>query len=93
MLGLSLGSFYIGKKSDTFKNLFKTYAILEILVGITAVLAFVILNHLGGLFKFFFHVVNENRTILYLIQSIIVFIIIVIPTLLMGGTCHYLLPL
>ncbi|MFA6924328.1 MAG: fused MFS/spermidine synthase, partial [Bacteroidales bacterium] len=86
MLGLALGSYYIGRRADKFKRIIRAYATLEIFVGITAFLVFISLNGLTGMFKNIYQSVYENKTVFLFIQAIIVFIALVIPTFLMGGT-------
>ena len=95
MLGLALGSYFIGKYSYQFKKIIGIYAVLEILVGLSALLVYLSLNHLTGLFKIIYQLTmdsgaqgseHEARMLLMCIQSVIVFITIVIPTFLMGGT-------
>lgn len=86
MLGLALGSYFIGRKADSIKRIIRAYAILEVLVGLTALVVFLALNDLTGVFKFLFQRLHENHGLFLLLQSIIVFFALVMPTLLMGGT-------
>ncbi|MFA5781802.1 MAG: fused MFS/spermidine synthase [Bacteroidales bacterium] len=86
MLGLALGSYFIGKHADKFKRIIRAYAILELFVAITAFLIYISLNNSSGVFKFIFYHINEDRLLYLFIQAVIVFFALVIPTFLMGGT-------
>ena len=45
MLGLALGSYFIGKRVDKTKNLIGLYAMLEVGIGLTALFVFLLFNH------------------------------------------------
>ncbi len=86
MLGLTLGSYFLGKRIDKIKNLIRLYAFLEIGIAITALVVFFLFNGLIPVYQFF-HGLSGNSTLLYtFLQSITVFILLVVPTFLMGGT-------
>ncbi|GIU68387.1 MAG: hypothetical protein KatS3mg001_237 [Candidatus Pacearchaeota archaeon] len=85
MGGLALGSLIISKYIDKLKNLPKTYALFEIGIGIYGVLLLSIFNLLPGIYNslYFLH---TNFYLFEFVQFLIVFLVLLIPTTLMGAT-------
>ncbi len=87
MLGLALGSLLFGKISERVSNLIATYAAMEIGIGVTA---------LGSLFALRnFHLVErlyyqayalESLYAISLVRLVLCIGILILPTLLIGGT-------
>jgi len=86
MAGLALGSFLIGRIADRHKKPLRLYAILELWIGVSALLLFFLFDRLTPLYRFIYASFGEERIILTLFQAILLFIILLIPTSLMGGT-------
>ena len=86
MGGLALGSFYFGRIVDKHKKPLKLYAYMEIGIGIFAALfPFVIL----GITKIYIIAYQHFHTTFYLISLIkfvLCFLVLLIPSFLMGGT-------
>jgi len=86
MGGLALGSIVIGRRADRMKRPVMAYGVLEVLIGLFAI-AFpwllIVLQHLyGGVYAAF----GENTLPLTLVRFLLSFIMVLIPTFLMGGT-------
>ena len=86
MLGLTLGSYYIGRHVDKIKDFIRLYSFLEIGIGFAALIVFFLFNGLVPLYQFFHHIADSSNIVYRLLQSIAVFILLVVPTFLMGGT-------
>ena len=86
MLGLALGSYFIGKRVDKTKNLIGLYAMLEVGIGLTALFVFLLFNHLIPVYRSIFGLFNGNPVAYRFVQSALLFSLLVIPTFLMGGT-------
>ncbi len=86
MAGLALGSFLIGKYSDRIINRLRFYSLLEMGVGLSAVLLLPVFYHLTPLYKFIYSLASGQRFILIAAQSLIMAALLMIPTCLMGGT-------
>src|SRR3989344_3917815 len=85
MLGLALGSLIISKHIDKTKNLPATYALLEIGIGLYGVLLMSIFNLLPKVYNslYSFH---TNFYLFEIVQFLLVFAVLLIPTTLMGAT-------
>lgn len=86
MGGLALGSIVIGRRADSMKRPVMAYGVLELLIGLFAI-AFpwllIVLQHLYvGVYAAF----GENTLPLTLVRFLLSFIMVLIPTFLMGGT-------
>jgi spermidine synthase len=86
MAGLALGSYLSGRLCNTIKNKLRLYAFLEISVGVSALLLTLFLKELTPLYKTVYAMVGGSRFSLTLIQSTIMFVILLVPTSLMGAT-------
>ena len=82
MLGLALGSFFIGKKIDEIKNLPFAYALLEMGIGLYGVLLLSIFNLLPKIYNslYFLHL---DFYIFEIMKFLVVFLVLLIPTTLM----------
>lgn len=86
--GLSIGNYFFGKKSDFLKNGIFTYGLLETLIGIYC-LGYPTLVSLTE--KIFFksvsgYLIIEQNFLYLFIKFIISAIVLIFPTILMGGT-------
>ena len=85
MAGLALGAFVISKHADIIKNLPRTYALLEIGIGLYGVLLLSIFNFLPKIYNLLY----SMHSVFYLfqiVQFLLVFLVLLIPTTLMGAT-------
>ena len=85
MAGLALGSWIISKHVDEIKNLPKTYALFEIGIGLYGVLLLSIFNLLPKIYNSLYSL-HTNFYLFEIIQFLIVFLVLLIPTTLMGAT-------
>ena len=86
MAGLALGSIYFGKKSDTLKQPLKTYAILEVGIGCFALLFPFINSYITVLYVEIIKHASISYFLINVIKFLFCFLVIIIPTFLMGGT-------
>lgn len=86
MAGLALGSFLFGRLIDRKSNQLKVYAVLELLVGATALLVAPLLSLILPLYQFVFQASGGNAELTALCRVIISFLALLVPTTMMGGT-------
>jgi spermidine synthase len=86
MGGLALGSIILGKFGDRFERPVLAYGILEILIGIYAILMPVIIGGLFGLYSAVFEAFGQQPLPVAILRFLLTFLVILIPTTLMGGT-------
>ncbi|MFK8010924.1 MAG: fused MFS/spermidine synthase [Marinicellaceae bacterium] len=88
MAGLALGASLIGRFLKTIKKPIKLYAVLEVLIAVSALLVPFLLDWVSSLYHFIYASneltsVNRGFAIIYLLGS---FFVLLIPTTLMGAT-------
>jgi spermidine synthase len=86
MAGLAIGSFLIGTLSSRIKNRLRFYAFLEIGIGLSAGLLLLVFSNLTPLYKFIYSLASGQRFVLIAAQSLIMIVLLIVPTCLMGGT-------
>lgn len=86
MAGLAIGSYLIGKYGGKVKDQMRLYATLEAGIGISAMALTFLLNLLVPVYKAVYSMAGGQRLGLTIFQSITMFLIFLIPTILMGGT-------
>jgi spermidine synthase len=86
MFGLALGSYLCGKFLSKIKNLLKTYALLEIGIGIYAALSIPLLSVVQVVHTELFPSIYSNHFLLNLIRILLSSSLLFCPTLLMGAT-------
>jgi spermidine synthase len=86
MAGLALGSIILGRYGDRFKRPVLVYGVLEVLVGIYALLVPWIIGALGGVYSGVFEAFGQQPLPVAIIRFLLSFVVILIPTTLMGGT-------
>ena len=85
MFGLAIGSLIISKYVDKIGNLPKTYALMELGIGLYGVLLLSIFNLLPKVYnKLYF--LHTNFYLFEFVQFLLIFIVLLIPTMLMGMT-------
>lgn len=85
MAGLALGSLIISKHVDRIKNPPKTYALLEIGIGLYGLLLLSIFNVLPKVYNLLYSL-HANFYFFQFVQFALVFAILLVPTMLMGAT-------
>ncbi|MDZ7262484.1 MAG: fused MFS/spermidine synthase, partial [candidate division KSB1 bacterium] len=86
MAGLAIGSYYFGRLADVRKNPIKFYAFLELGIGIYALFSPLLLGNLNPLYIWVYHHVADFRVVYLLSLFAITFTLLLIPTIMMGGT-------
>ena len=86
MTGLALGSYYLGKKGDQSENPLKRYAVYEVGIGLTALITLFLLDQLAPLSVWMTQTFGYSFTLLSIGRFIVVFLLILVPTTLMGAT-------
>lgn len=86
MAGLALGSYLISKYTDKIKNLPSTYALLELGIGLYGVSLIFIFNYLPSIYIVLYNSFHTSFYFFSLIQFVLVFFVLMIPTTLMGAT-------
>jgi len=86
MAGLALGSWLFGKVADVIKSPLKLYGAIEGIIGIFALITPVLFDILPGLYRPLYHLAGGDNTIMGIFKFLMAFVILIIPTVLMGGT-------
>ena len=86
MTCLALGSYYLEKKGDQSENPLKRYAVYEIGIGLTALITLVLLDQLAPLSVWMTQTFGYSFTLFSIGRFIVVFLLILVPTTLMGAT-------
>jgi spermidine synthase len=86
MAGLALGSYYFGKFVDRYKEPLKLYAYLEFGIGVSALTLPLLLSGVTQIYIQVYRQVHASFYIFSLFRFILSFIVLLIPTVLMGAT-------
>mgnify|MGYP000530000859 CR=1 FL=1 len=87
MGGLAAGSYIIGKYVDRkSENIVKVYFLLELCIGVFGALVPVFIKLASAFYTYVFRQFNPSFYEITLLRVIISFLILIIPTTLMGGT-------
>ena len=85
-LGLSLGGWFIGKASTNFKNSLAAYGLIEIGIAATALLLIPGFDFYETHYSNIVAFVTGNKTLLTFIKFVFSISLLLIPSVLMGGT-------
>ena len=86
MAGLALGSFYFGRLADREERPLRLYALLEVGIGVFALIFPLLLSILNAIYILVYRGLNAEFYSLSLIRFVLSFFVLLIPTTLMGGT-------
>ncbi len=86
MAGLALGSHYFGRLADREKRPLRLYAILEVGIGAFALIWPLLLSVLNAIYILAYRGMNAEFYSLSLIRFALSFLVLLIPSTLMGGT-------
>lgn len=86
MTGLALGSYLLGKLSDKSRTPLKLYAIYEIGIGVTALISSALLMHVAPVYLRLHSDLGNSLLTDSISRFLVAFLIIVVPTTLMGAT-------
>ncbi|MFH1529479.1 MAG: fused MFS/spermidine synthase [Pseudomonadota bacterium] len=86
MGGLALGSFLAGKRTHRWKNLLKVYAGIEVLIGISALIATLLMQALPDILQALGPVLGTGSALRLPVQILIASVALLPTTTLMGAT-------
>jgi len=86
MAGLALGSFFIGKRADKYESPLRMFAYLEAGIAIYALLIPSLIFVVSNIYTFLYQSFTPNFYLFSIIRFVFSFLILIIPTTLMGGT-------
>ena len=86
MAGLALGSFILSKYADRLKNPLYTFSLLEIGIGVYGLLIIWFFNLLPYPYLWIWNNFNLSFGVFSFVQFILCFLVLLIPTTLMGAT-------
>ncbi len=86
MGGLAVGSFFIGRYIERRRNPIVVYAVLEIGIGITALLIPTVFKVLDTVYPFIYAYTTHSVWALVPIKVVLSLLVLFVPTFLMGGT-------
>lgn len=85
-LGLGAGGYYWGRRSTSVSNLLRAYGLLEIGIGITAILYFGLLALYRTVYAPLFEMFGNTAPLFVLAKFVLSLTILFLPAFLMGGT-------
>ncbi len=86
MAGLALGSFAFGKLADKRSDQLRIFALLQISAAFFAVITPLLLTSSIPLYKYVYDASNHNELMMMITRTLVPFICLLAPTMLMGGT-------
>jgi len=86
MSGLALGSWLLGKAADRSTDTLRFYAILEIGIGCTALIAHFLLARITPAYLTLYEISGHSEAMLALVRFVLAFGLVMAPTFLMGAT-------
>ena len=86
MAGMAMGSWLIGKHADRSLNCLRLYAYLEFGIALTALLSHILLSRIGPVHIALFEFFGFSDVSFAFIRFLLAFLLVMVPTLLMGAT-------
>jgi spermidine synthase len=86
MAGMALGAWLIGKQADRHGNCLRLYAWLEIGIAVSALAAHLLLHQLGLAHRLIYDWVGASPFLFAAVRFLLAFVLIMLPTALMGAT-------
>ncbi len=86
MSGLAVGALYFGRAADREDRPLRLYAILELGIGVFALVSPLLLNVLNAAHILAFRALNGEFYSLLFIRFALSFLVLIVPSILMGGT-------
>ena len=86
MAGLALGSFYFGRLADAYSRPLRLYAVLEAAIAAFAVVWPMLLDSLNAIYALAYRGLNAEFYSLSLIRFVLSFLLLLVPSTLMGAT-------
>lgn len=85
-LGLALGGYLWGKRADHIKNPLRAYALLELGIGLTALLYFLILKVYYAIYPLIFIMIGQTPFSVTVVKFVLALVLLLPPAWFMGGT-------
>ncbi len=87
MAGIALGSYIFGNVSEKKENVIKIYAYLELFIGLSSLVVFLILSNTTFLHEIYYHFYNNTSFFgLSFVRLALAILLLLIPSTLIGGT-------
>ena len=86
MAGLALGSWLLGTTADRHPNPLRLYALLEFGIGISALLAHLMLARITPAYLALYEISGQSQIVLAGVRFLLAFALVMAPTVLMGAT-------
>ncbi|HUU27704.1 MAG TPA: fused MFS/spermidine synthase [archaeon] len=86
MCGLALGALFFGRYIKGKRDIIPVYIFLELGIAVTAVTVGKAIPHLSALVPYFFRLFSSSSLFLNLFRLSVSFLILLLPTVLIGGT-------
>lgn len=86
MAGLAVGSYVAGRLADRLRQPLLVYGLVEVSIGITALLAPVLIFGLQGVYKGLYDALGGAPLLVGAVRVVLAFLILLVPTSLMGAT-------
>ena len=84
--GLGTGAFVVGRVAPRWTHPLRAYALLELSVGLGALLVAPLLNGFEHAYPWLFDALSAHAGLFLAIRTLVVFVAVLIPTFCMGGT-------
>lgn len=86
MAGLGLGSWIAGRYADRLSRLVRAYGLLEIAIGLFALVIYPVFLNLNALYGPLYTSIGSSFTLLVITRFLLAFFLLLIPTTFMGAT-------
>jgi spermidine synthase len=86
MGGLALGSYLFGRYVDRQRNPLRIYAVLELCIGLAAVIVPPLLFASAPLLQWVYAATGDSGAVVLLARAVLTFAVLLVPTTMMGGT-------
>jgi len=86
MAGMAIGSWWIGKAADRSRNCLRLYAWLELGIALAALVSHLLLSRIGPTHLALYELFGFSTASFALVRFLLAFLLVMIPTLLMGAT-------
>ena len=87
MAGIALGSYIFGNVSEKKQNVVKIYAFLELFIGLSSLVVFLILNNTTFLHEIYYYFYNNaSFYALSIVRLALAILLLLLPSTLIGGT-------
>lgn len=86
MAGLAVGSFGAGKVADRLRNPLAAYGVVEVVIGLTALVTPEAILGLQGIYRGLYEALGGAPVLVAAVRVVMAFLILLVPTSLMGAT-------